>query len=386
MCVTYEPKPLMNIEIVKVTGKSDEKKFVDFPFSLYENNEYWVPALEGDEYDTFNPKKNGAYDYCQAERFLAYRDGVLAGRIAAIINQVANEKWGEKIVRFGWLDFIEDQQVLDALIHAVEAWGKERGCNVIKGPWGFTDMDKEGLLVEGFDHICPFTCLYNYPYYDTLLKNAGFSKDVDWTQHIAYPDPHKELPSIYNYTDQIEKRSGVRLVTGLSMSQIGKRYGMALFHMYNDTFASLSEFAPLNDRQIKSYLATYIPILDPRFIALCVNEKDEPVAFAFCVPSLSKAIKKSRGKLFPFGLFRVLRALKHNDTLEALMIGVHPDYQRSGAAVLMFKHIHNNLIATGIDRLLTNPQLEENTKVQSLWDHYRTEPFMRRRAYKKTIL
>ena len=371
------------LEIIKVTGKKLAKQFVKFPFELYKGNEYWVPALESDEYETFDAKKNGAFDYCEAERFLAVRDGKVVGRVAAIINHAANEIWKEKIVRFGWLDFIEDKDVLEALLKAVEDWGRERGCHSIKGPWGFTDMDKEGLLVEGFDKIAPFTCLYNYPYYDTLLQQIGFEKDVDWVQRIAIHNG--EMPRAYLLADKIAERCNIRLVTGLSMREIGKRYGMKLFHMYNEAFAPLEEFAPLNDRQIQSLLDTFVPLLDSRFVAICVNENDDIVAFAICVPSLGKAIKKSNGRLFPFGIFRILHALKHNDTLEALMIGAHPDYQRSGATVLLLRYIHENMLEAGIQRMVLNPQLEHNSKVQNIWTHFNTEPYMRRRAYRKSL-
>ncbi|MCF0164932.1 MAG: N-acetyltransferase [Bacteroidales bacterium] len=373
----------MSIEIRKVVTKRDGKNFIEFPYKLYKDCENWVPALEGDEYDTFNTAKNGAYDYCEADRYLAYKDGKIAGRVAAIINHKANDAWEPGVVRFGWLDFIEDAEVLKALIGAVEAWGKERGCVRIKGPWGFTDMDKEGLLVEGYDKLSPFTCLYNYPYYDTLLKEIGFSKDCDWTQKIIYLE--KEMPPMYELAPLIEKRFGLRIAKEKSTIEFGRKYGKKLFHMYNDSFAPLFQFTPLSDKQIDCYLQTYVPILDPRYIAICLNDKDEPIAFTFCVPSLSKAVKKSGGKLFPFGFLRIFHALRHNDTLEALLIGIMPEYQGTGAHILMFKHIHENCIKSGIDKMIMNPQLEQNLKVQTLFEQYRQEEIIRRRAYSRSI-
>ncbi len=366
-----------------VDSKPLLRAFVKFPYELYKNCENWVPALEGDEYDTLNPKTNGAFEYCEAELYLAYKDGRIAGRVAAIINWKANELWGEKIVRFGWLDFIEDEEVLRALMDKVVEWGRARGCVSVRGPWGFTDMDKEGSLVEGYENLSPFTCLYNFPYYDTLLKKIGFSKDVDWTQRIV--NIPSEFPPMFQYADLIGNRYGLKIARCSSVREMCRKYGLSLFHMYNESFAPLFQFTPLTDRQIDRYLKTYVPILIPDFVAICLDRDDNPVGFTFCVPSLSKAVKKSKGKLFPLGFLRILRALRHNDTIEALMIGVLPEYQGKGANVLMFKSLHENCLKRGIKRMILNPQLEENIKVQSLFEQYETVPYMRRRAYRKEI-
>ena len=371
----------MSIQIVKVESHCQLKKFVQFPLKLYKDSANWVPALEGDEYDTFNPAKNGAYDFCEADCFLAYRGNEIVGRVAAIINHKADDKQG--IVRFGWLDFIEDEEVLRALMDTVSAWGKERGRTRIHGPWGFTDMDKEGLLVEGYENLSPFTCLYNYPYYGEMLEKLGFVKDVDWTQRVLMLD--KEMPATYKFAHLIEERFHMHVVQPKSMKQMCKQYGMEIFHMYNDAFAPLMGFSPLTDKQIANYLKTYVPILDKDFVALAVNDEDKPVGFLFCVPSLSKAVKRSNGRLFPFGFIRILRALKKNDTLEALIIGVDPAHQQKGVPLLLFKYLHENCLRRGIDKIIMNPQLEENYKVQSLFGDYKTVPFMRRRAYKKEI-
>lgn len=373
----------MSIEIRKVTNRKELKKFILFPYDLYKGCENWVPSLMDDEFNTFNPKKNGAYEYCDADCFLAYREDVIVGRVAAIINHTANKTWNQSTVRFGWLDFIEDIEVLRALMDAVAIWGRERGCDLMKGPWGFTDMDKEGLLVEGYEHISPFTCLYNYPYYDKLLKEVGFEKDVDWTQKIVEIGP--QLPSSFQYVDLIEKRFGLHVAKARSTRELCRKYGMALFHMYNEAFAPLFQFTPLTDKQIKSYLDTYVPILNKDFVCVLLDGDDKPVGFAFCVPSLSKAVKKCNGKLFPFGFIDVLRAINHNDTLEALMIGILPEYQGKGGVVPIFKYLHENAIKFGINKMILNPQLEQNFKVQSLFGEYKTEPYMRRRAYTKRI-
>ena len=368
----------MSIRIVKVESHKQMKQFVTFPLKLYKHCENWVPALEGDEYDTFNPKKNGAYDFCEADCFLAWRDNEIVGRVAAIINHKADDE--KQLVRFGWLDFIEDEAVLRALMETVADWGARRGRIEMRGPWGFTDMDKEGLLVEGYEHLSPFTCLYNYPYYGTMLEQLGFTKDVDWTQRTLFVS--KELPPMFQFTHLIEERFKVHVVYPRSTKELSARYGMEIFHLYNEAFAPLHGFSPLTDKQIEAYLKTYVPILDKDFVALAVNAEDKPVGFLFCVPSLSKAVKKSNGRLFPFGFLNILKALKKNDTLEALIMGVTPEYQQCGVPVLLFKYLHENCIKHGIDTIIMNPQLEENYKVQSLFGDYKTEPFMRRRAYK----
>lgn len=372
----------MNIRIVKVESHKQLKQFVTFPLHLYKNCDNWVPALEGDEYDTFNPQKNGAYDFCEADCFLAFRGDEVVGRVAAIINHKADDE--QKLVRFGWLDFIEDEEVLKSLIDTVAEWGKQRGRTSMRGPWGFTDMDKEGLLVEGFEHLSPFTCLYNYPYYGPMLEKLGFTKEVDWTQRTLEVSP--ELPSMFQFAHLIEERSNVHVVIPTSMNDMCKRYGMEIFHMYNEAFAPLHGFSPLTDKQIAAYLKTYVPILDKDFVAVAVNDQDKPIGFLFCVPSLSKAVKKSNGRLFPFGFIRIMKALKKNDTLEALIMGVMPEYQQRGIPVLLFKYLHENCIKRGIDTIIMNPQLEENYKVQSLFGEYKTTPFMRRRAYKRSFL
>ncbi|MCR5547365.1 MAG: GNAT family N-acetyltransferase [Bacteroidales bacterium] len=373
----------MAVLLKTVKTRCELRKFIDFPLGLYKDCENYVPALRGDEFDTFNPKKNDAYEFCDAECYLAEKDGKLAGRVAAIVNHKANETWNQEVVRFGWLDFIDDIEVLAALLDKVAAFGRARGCKYIKGPLGFTDMDREGLLVDGYENLSSFTCLYNYPYYDTLLAKLGFTKDVDWTQRVV--EIGEDYPPMFQFADMIEKRFDLHVYKGRSTKEMADRYGMAIFHMYNETFAPLFQFAPLNDKQIKTYLKTYVPILDPDFVAVVINGEDKPVGFCFCVPTLSRAIKASDGKLFPLGLFRILKALRKNDTLEALLIGVLPEYQGKGASVLLFKHIHENCIKRGVKRMILNPQLEENFKVQSLFEQYKTSPYTRRRSYIKEI-
>lgn len=374
----------MRTIIREVCNRKDLRTFITFPEKLYQNCSNWVPSLIGDELDTLGDK-NPALEFCERAYFLAERDGETVGRVAAIINHNANRDWKENVVRFGWIDFIEDLEVVQALTDKVAEWGRARGCVKIKGPLGFSDFDKEGLLVEGFEHLSPFTVIYNYPYYGALLEAAGFRKDVDWTQKLVeVPDT---IPPQFQYTDLIEKRFGLHQVTGRSMKELGKRYGMEIFHLVNKAFAELYEFTPFSDKQIEGYVKAYLPILNKDFISIVVDADDNVAGFAFCVPSLSKAIRKAHGRLFPFGFIHLLKALKKNDSLDALMIGVLPEYQGKGASLLIFKQIHESCLKYGIKQMLANPQLETNYKVQSVFDDiYVTHEFQRRRSYVKNLV
>lgn len=374
----------MRTIIREVCKRKDLRTFITFPEKLYQNCANWVPSLIGDEFDTLGDK-NPALEFCERAYFLAERNGETVGRIAAIINHNANRDWKENVVRFGWIDFIEDLEVVQALTDKVAEWGHARGCVKIKGPLGFSDFDKEGLLVEGFEYLSPFTVIYNYPYYGELLEAAGFRKDVDWTQKLVeVPDT---IPPQFQYTDLIEKRFGLHQVTGRSMKELGKRYGMEIFHLVNKAFAELYEFTPFSDKQIEGYVKAYLPILNKDFISIVVDADDNVAGFAFCVPSLSKAIRKAHGRLFPFGFIHLLKALKKNDSLDALMIGVLPEYQGKGASLLIFKQIHESCLKYGIKQMLANPQLETNYKVQSVFDDiYVTHEFQRRRSYVKNLV
>ena len=369
--------------IVDVKTGKQLRQFITFPEKLYKNCPQWVPALVGDEFDTLS-EKNSALEYCEYKLFLAVSEtGTITGRIAGIINHKANATWQEKTVRFGWIDFINDINVARALIESVEEWGRQKGMEKIKGPLGFTDFDREGMLVEGYEHLSPFTCIYNYPYYNDLLGQLGFVKDVDWTQKVV--EIPSELPPMFQYARMVEERFGIHAVKDMSMREMGRRYGLKAYHLINESFAKLYEYAPFSDDQINRYLKTYIPILDPDFVCMLIDMNDDVVGFGFCVPTLSAAVKKSGGRLFPFGLLRIMRALKKNDTLEALVVGIKPEYQGKGASVLLLEYLHRNCVKRGIKRMIVNPQLEDNIKVQTLFSGYETHDFMRRRSYKKDI-
>ena len=369
------------VEIVRVEGRRMLKQFIRFPLELFKDCPQWVPAFESDEFKSLSDE-NPSLSFCERELYLARRNGRIVGRVAAIVNHKANEKWKEETVRFGWIDFIEDFDVAKALIDAVVAWGRAKGATKVKGPLGFTDMDREGLLVEGFEHESPFTVIYNFPYYGEYLERMGFTKDVDWVQRIV--DLPETLPPMFQYADLVEKRYGLHLYQARTLRQMARR-GREMFHVLNDAFAPLYEYSKLTEEQIDGYVKQYVPVLNKYLVAFVVNDEDKLVGFTVTMPHISKAVRKAKGRLFPFGFIPILRSLRHNDTIEALLIGILPEYQGKGANVLMFKYIHENCIRLGIKRMLLNPQLEENYKVQSLFGEYNPQPFQRRRSYVKEI-
>ena len=375
----------MKPTIVEVTTRKQLKAYVHWQNQLYKGHPYYVPCLESDDVNTLDPSENDAFNFCNAKSWLAYdAAGKIVGRVTGIINFRANEHWGKNQVRFGWIDFVEDIDVVRALIDTVAEWGKSQGMDQMVGPLGFSDMDKEGLLVEGFDKIAPFTTIYNYEYYGPLLEQVGLEKDIDWVQRsVEIPE---KIDKIYQAADMVERRFGLHCVKGLSGEEMVKRYGMRLFHSYNDAFAPLYEFIPLTDGQIATIMKSFGSLMDPDFLCILVDRDDRIAGFAVCVPSPSKAFQKNGGKLFPFGWIPLIRALKgKNEVLEALMIGIHPDYQNKGAFAPMFKFIHEGCIKRGVKIMLNNPQLENNFKVMNIFEPYNPQFYMRRRCYKKAL-
>lgn len=371
------------IQVVPVRGRKMLRQFIDFPIKLYKGCDKWVPSFESDEYKSLGDN-NPSLSFCDRELYLALEDKRIVGRVAAIINHNADKKWNERTVRFGWIDFVEDFDVAKALIDKVTEWGRERGAEKIKGPLGFTDMDREGLLVEGFENESPFTVIYNYPYYGEYLERMGFTKDADWTQrYVELPD---EIPPMFQYANLVEKRYGIHIYTARTVAKMAKR-GREMFHVLNDAFAPLYEYTKLSEEQIDGYVKQYVPVMNKDLVAFVVNDKDELVGFTVTMPHISAAVRKAKGRIFPFGWMHLLPALnpRRNDTVEALLIGVLPEYQAKGAAMLMFKYLHENYIRLGIKRMLLNPQLEDNHKVQSLFGVYDPKPYQRRRSYVKDI-
>lgn len=377
----------MSVEIKKVTTKSELKRFIRFNYEFYKDNPYSVPDLYDDMLNTFSPKKNAAFEFCEANYFLALRDGKIVGRVAAIINRRANETWNRKTVRFGWIDFIDDMEVSTALIDTVKQWGKERGMTEIEGPLGFTDMDAEGMLVEGFDQLSTMATIYNYPYYPQHMERLGLSKSADWVEMKIYvpdaiPEKHRRI------SDIIAKRYNLHIRKLKSKKEV-RQSGVAhdIFRLINDAYTPLFGYSRMTERQIDQYVKMYVPVLDLRMVSIVENEQNEIVAVGISMASLSRALQKAKGRLLPFGWYHLLKALmwKRPKVLDLLLVAVRPDYQGKGVNALLFTDLIPVYKELGFEYAESNPELEMNEKVQNQWQYFKTEQHKRRRCFKADI-
>ena len=379
------------IEIKKVESRRDLCKFIDFHNELYKGNPYHVPNLYFDEMNTFRKDKNAAFDFCEAEYFMAYRDGKVVGRVAAIINHSANKKWERESVRFGWIDFVDDIEVSKALLKAVEDYGKSKGMKEIVGPLGFTDMDPEGMLLYGYDQLGTQATAYNYPYYpEHMDRMGGWEKDNDYVEYKLYVP--EEMPEKYaTIAKMIQKRYNLQ-VKKLKRNEIyGENgYGRKIFQVVNETFKDLYGYSKLTDRQIEQYVKMYLPMADLDLITI-IEDWNTPdhkvVGVGISIPSLAHALQKCCGKLFPFGWWHILRALKFHKTevVDLLLIGVLPEYRQKGANALLFYDLIPHYQRLGFKWGETHVEMETNMKVQGQWQYLNREIHKRRRCYKKDI-
>ena len=376
----------MAVEIVKVVTNKQLKRFVRFNYELYKGNPYFIPDLFDDVMGTLRKDRNAAFEFCDADYFLAYRDGKIVGRIAAIVNNRANEKWGLKAARFGWVDFIDDDEVVDALFSTAEAWARERGMTEIQGPLGFTDLDPEGMLVEGFDRLGTMATIYNHPYYPKHLERLGYIKDVDWVEFL-FRVPDKKWEKAERVAAIVEKKFGLHLVKAKSRSELAKRYGKAIFELCNESYAELYGYSPLTQKQIQQYIKMYLPFADLRLLSLVVDNDDNLVALGISIYSLAEALRKAKGRLFPFGWWHLAKALfiKPPKRLDFLLAAVKPEYQSKGAFAMIFNKLMGHYLEMGIVDIESNPELEHNKKMQTLWDDFEKEQHKRRRAFKKEL-
>lgn len=376
----------MSIQIRKVSSKKELKTFVRFGNRLYKGNKYYVPSMPMDDMNTFTPEKNGAFDFSEAELYLAYKGDEVVGRVAAIINHKANEAWKVKQVRFGWIDFIDDLEVSKALLDAVVAFGKARGMEQIVGPLGFTDFDPEGMLVEGFDRLSTMALIYNHPYYPEHMKKHGYTKETGWVEYrITIPE---EMPENHiRFSEIIKKRYGLK-TRKLSRRQIRKEdYGRKLFKLINETYCVLYGYSLLSDKQIDQYVDLYLSLVDTDMLTFVEDKEGELIAAGISIPSLSEALQKCNGEIFPFGWWHLLKAmfLKKPDTLDLLLIGVRPDYQSKGVNSLIFCDLFQNYKKMGFKYAETNANLETNAKVQAMWHPFEKELHKRRWVFGKEI-
>ena len=375
----------MSIKIVEVTDNSSLKKFVVFNIQLYAGNPYHVPGLIEDELMTLRKDKNPAFDFCESAYFLAYKEDKIVGRIAGIINHRANTTWNQQYARFGFVDFIDDEEVSAALFETVEQWALRKGMNGIHGPLGFTDLDHEGLLVWGFDQLGTMATSYSFPYYKEHLEKLGYVKDQDWNEfQVQIP---KEIPEKHRRISEIVmKKYGLKIMKFKRTKEIWP-YAKNIFELWNEAYRPLYGYSELSEKQINYYIKMYIPMLRLDMISLIIREADNKVVgIGITMPSLSKALQKAKGHLFPFGWIYLLKALYGKGEIADLYImGVSPEYQNKGVNALIFYDLIPIINRMGFKYAESNPELELNQKMQSQWDYFDVKHHKTRRAYIKHL-
>ena len=373
----------MAIILQEVKSFWQQYKFAKFGNDLYKDCKEFCPHLLLDEIGTFNPKRNPSYEVCESIQYLAYRDGKIVGRIAGIINHEANKRWGVNKVRFGWIDFIDDQEVSRALLDAVAAWGRSKGMDSLNGPVGFTDWDYEGLLIEGFEHLAPMASLYNFPYYEKHMEAYGLTKENDWQIYPQCPTPERAV----RVAKIVSERYHLRVDKVHSAKELVRKYGMEYMDMLDEAYQKLYNFQPMTQRQKEHYKNVYFPLLNFDFVTIVVNEKNEIVGVGMGMPDISHALRKCKGYLFPFGWIRVLRALraKQMEAFDLLLIGVRPDYQGMGVNAVIIAEQHPYFVKYGIQRVETTSIMETNTRNIANWEMFPHKTHKRRRAYQKSI-
>ncbi|KAA6349194.1 hypothetical protein EZS27_003396 [termite gut metagenome] len=378
----------MEVTVKKVSSKKELKQFIRFNYELYRGNPYSIPDLYSDMLNTFRKDKNAAFEFCEAEYFLAYKDNKVVGRVAGIINHHANDIWDKKEVRFGWIDFIDDLEITSALLKTVEEWGKDKGMEYIQGPLGFTDFDAEGMLIEGFDQLGTMATIYNYPYYPQHLEKLGFKKDADWVEYkLMVPD---KLPDKHHrIAESMKKRYNLRIKKCTSTKELSNKYGKAIFELINEAYQPLYGFSPLSSKQIDQYIKMYLPVINLQLISLVVDAEDKLIAVGLSMPSLAKALQKAKGKLFPFGWYHLLKTLyftRNYEVLDLLLVAVKPEYQNKGINALLLYDLIPIYIKLGFVYGESNPELELNEKVQAQWNYFESIQHKRRRAFIKEII
>lgn len=369
--------------IVEVKDNKGLRKFVKFVNDLYEDNEFFVPDLVMDEVNTLRWDKNPAYEFAEASFFLAYKDGELVGRIGVMVNHRANEKWNQKNARFTHFDFIDDFEVSSKLMETATNWAKERGYDTLHGPLGLTDLDHQGMLLEGFEELDMFITIYNASYYKEHMARLGFEKEVDWVEY-QIPVP-KESENKYTRIASIVKRKFGYKVLEFTRKKDILPWAKKVFKLYNVAYAPLFASSTLSDKQIDMYIDTFFGFVNPDFIKIILNKKDEVIGFGITFPSLSKAMQKAKGKLFPFGFIHILRAIKTSKTLDLYLVAVHPDYQGTGASALLIDSVMKAAQRHGMEFAETGPELENNTSVQTMWKYLERRRHRRRRVFIKKI-
>lgn len=375
---------MVTIRPVKPT-RSELRRYVKFGIDFYDGNPYFVPPLVMDDVNTLLPDKNPAFDFCEAQSYMAYRDDKPVGRITCIINRAVNERTGRREMRFGFVDFTDDAEVVDALFDTARAWGRERGMTHIIGPMGFTDMDHEGMLVEGFDRVGTMATIYNYPYYPQHMERMGFVKEAEWVEfRMTVPDA---IPEKYQrVADIVRRKYGLRTVEFTSRRKLRDQYGHALFDLINEAYDNLYGYSPLTNRQIDHYISQYLGIIRLDGISVIVDKDDKLVGVGISIPSFSSALQRSRGRLWPTGWYYLLKTLYGSDpTVDLLLVAVKPEYQNKGVNALLFTDLIPKFIKAGYRHAESNPELADNEAVQKQWEYFEHEQHKRRRCYSAPI-
>ena len=376
----------MSIEIRPIAPTKEHlSEFVNFGIRHYDGNDAYVPPLVSDDINTLRPDKNPAFDYCEAQSFMAYRRGVPVGRITAIINNKANEKFNEKVMRWGFIEFIDDDKVVDALFKAAESWGRKRGMTDMIGPMGFTDLDHEGMLIEGFEYLSTMATIYNYSYYPEQMERLGMKKEVDWIEYrVEVPDNIPE--KMQRIADIVKKKYNLRTIRYTSRKKLKQDYGHELFNLINEAYDGLYGYTQLTPKQIDYYIDEYLTMLRLDHVCIIVDECDHLVGVGISMPSLSRALQKSKGRLFPFGWYHLLQAIKgKTDRVDLLLVAVKPEYQSKGVNSLLFAELIPVYQKCGYKYAETNLELENNQSVQKQWEYFDRIQHRRRRVYRKPI-
>ena len=373
------------VELVEVTTYAQRKAFVEFPTKMYADVPQYIPNTFADDMDDWDPAKNPAFEYCEARSWLAYRDGRVVGRIGAILSNGANEKWGTQRMRFSQVDFIDDDEVSGALFGAVEAWAREKGCTEVHGPLGFSDLDREGMLVEGFDRQSCFFTYYNFPYYPKHLERLGYAKDTDWIEYlIDVPQDARSAERWQKMSDYVQKHYPVHEYVAKSRVQ----YFHLLpdfFRLVNTCYAELYGTVDLTDKQISRYAGKFAPLINPNLASFVMNDEGKMIAMGVTAPSIAKALKKSDGKLLPLGWKDLLHAFSKNDTIDLFLVAIHPDYRKTGVGAVIINRVLHGCQKMGITKAETGPMLETNSNVHQLWDRFEYEQHKRRRCFIKRL-
>jgi GNAT superfamily N-acetyltransferase len=371
------------VEIKKVESAKDRRVFVNFFFDLYKGNKYWAPPFRDNERNLMVPAKNPAAEYCDFEFYIAYKDGKPAGRIGAIINHKANNIWKNKVVRITRFDFIDDMEVSKALIDAAAEYGTRNGMTEMQGPLGFTDLDYEGMLIEGFDEMSTYVTLYNYDYYPKHMEALGFGKDADWMEYqISMPD--KPNPVIERISQMVQKRGGYKLIE-VDKIKDAKKYLPGMFDVWEVAYKELYGTTPLTQRQIDQAIRENISFANPNFVKFVEDKDGKIVAFGLCFPSFTKAAQKANGRLLPTGLFHFLHDRNNIEVLELYLIGVVPELQGMGLNAIIMDAVTKSAFKMGVKYAESNPELEDNKKVRSQWKNFEKRQHRRRRSYIKQI-